>query len=284
MIRQYLQLVRFPGIFTAFTNILLGYAIVQGEQFGLHLLGPLLATTGCLFLAGMSLNDYFDYNIDKKERPHRPIPSGKIPRKNALYLGIIFLIIGNISSAFVGPETVVITIVMSFLIFSYDFKTKDFPAIGILTLSAIRFLNVILGTSIAFDSEIVYFAIPLAIFVAGISIFANSEVSGYSRKSELLNVIFILATIAASIIVIFDNISVIFIGFLGLFIASVFVPFVFFKDKNVKSVQKKISFQLLAIIVLDAAIVSAFAEISYAIVTLSLYIPAIVIIKKLYLT
>ena len=284
MIRHYLQLVRFPGIFTAFTNILLGYAVVQGEQFGLHLLGPLLATTGCLFLAGMSLNDYFDYKIDKKERLQRPIPSGKIPRKNALYLGIIFLIIGNISSIFVGLETVIVTIVMSFLIFSYDFKTKKFPVIGILTLSSIRFLNVILGTSIAFNEEIVYIAIPLAIFVAGISIFASSEVSGYSRKSEILNVIFILATIVTSIIIIFDKITIIQIGFMGLFIASVFVPYVFFKDKNMKSVQKKITGQLLAIIILDAAIISAFAELSYAIITLSLYVPAYVIIKKLYIT
>jgi len=284
MIRQYFQLVRFPGIFTAFTNILLGYSVVQGDNFGLYLLGPLLATSGCLFLAGMSLNDYFDYEIDKKERPQRPIPSGKIPRKNALSLGIIFLIIANIFSIFVGLETVIVTIAMSLLIFSYDFKIKNFPVLGILTLSSIRFLNVILGTSPAFNSEIVYIAIPLAIFVAGISIFARSEGSAYSRKSEILNLIFILVAIVIVIIIIFDKITIIQLGFLGLFIVSVFLPYVILKDNTVKSVQKKITYHLLAITILDATIISAFAELFYAVVAILLYVPAYFIIRKLYVT
>jgi len=284
MIRHYLQLVRFPGIFTAFTNILLGYSVVGGDQFGLYLLAPLLTTSGCLFLAGMSLNDYFDYKIDKKERPQRPIPSGKVPRKNALFLGMIFLVTANIVSIFVGLETAIVTIVISLLIFSYDFKTKNFPIIGILTLSSIRFLNVILGTSIAFNSEIVYIAIPLAVFVAGISIFARSESSDYSRKSEMLNLIFVFATIVTVIIIIFDKMTIIQLGFLGLFILSVFFPHLFLKNNSMKSVQKKITYQLLAIIILDATILSAFVEIHYAIVALLLYVPAYFIIRKLYVT
>ena len=284
MIRQYFQLVRFPGIFTAFTNVLLGYFVVQGDTFGLHLLGPLLATSGCLFLAGMSLNDYFDKKIDKKERPERPIPSGKILPKNALFLGIIFLIIANIFSIFVGFETVIVTIVMSLLIFSYDFKIKNFPVIGILTLSSVRFLNVILGTSIAFNLEIVYIAIPLAIFVTGISIFARTEGLSYSRKSEMLNLVFILSTIVTTIIIILDKITIVQLGFLGLFIVSVFFPYAIFKDKTVKSVRKKISYQLLAITILDATIISAFAELSYAVIAILLYFPAYFLIKKLYVT
>jgi len=284
MIRQYFQLVRFPGIFTAFTNVLLGYFVVQGDTFGLHLLGPLLATSGCLFLAGMSLNDYFDKKIDKKERPERPIPSGKVSPKNALSIGIIFLIIANIFSIFVGLDAVLVTITMSVLIFSYDFKTKNFPIIGILTLSTIRFLNVILGTSIAFNSQIVYIAIPLGIFVAGISVFARSEGSAYSRKSEILNLIFIFTTIVTVIIIIFDKMTIVQLGFLGLFIVSVFFPYVIFKDKTMKSVQKKITYQLLAITILDATILSAFAEIYYAFIALLLYVPAYFIIRKLYVT
>ena len=284
MIRHYLQLVRFPGIFTAFSNIFLGFFIVEGPQFGLHLLVPLLTASGCLFLAGMSLNDYFDYQIDKKERPQRPIPSGKIPRKNALYLGIIFLISANVAATFAGFETVLVTSLMSLLIFSYDFKTKNLPVLGILTLSSIRFLNVILGTSIAFKFDLVHIAIPLAIFVTGISIFAKSESSVYSRKSEILNLFFIFTTIISVFIIIFDKISIIQVGFLGLFIVSVFLPYVILKDNNVKSVQKKITYQLLAIIILDATIISAFTEISYAIVTLLLYVPSYFIIRKLYVT
>lgn len=284
MIQQYFQLVRFPGIFTVFTNILLGFLVVQGENVGLEFLGFLLASSGCLFLAGMSLNDYFDKNIDKKERPERPIPSGKIQPKNALSLGIIFLIIANIFSIFVGIEAVLVTITMSVLIFSYDFKIKKFPVIGILTLSLIRFLNVILGATIAFNFETVYIAIPLAIFVAGISILARTESSSIPRKSEMLNLIFILFTIVSTVIIIFDKITIVSLGFLGLFIISVFFPYVIFKDNTMKSVQKKITYQLLAIMILDGVIISAFSELSYAVVAILLYIPAFFMIKKSYVT
>ena len=74
------------------------------------------------------------------------------------------------------------------------------------------------------------------------------------------------------------------LGFLGLFIVSVFFPYVIFKDKTIKSVQKKITYQLLAITILDATILSAFAEIYYAVIALLLYVPAYFIIRKLYVT
>ena len=78
MIKHYFQLVRFPGIFTTFTNILVGYFFVNSTNIEWLSLAPLLCTSGFLFLAGMSLNDYFDYKIDKLDRPTRPLPSDKI--------------------------------------------------------------------------------------------------------------------------------------------------------------------------------------------------------------
>ena len=38
----------------------------------------LLVASGCLYTAGMVLNDVFDYEIDRHERPFRPLPSGRI--------------------------------------------------------------------------------------------------------------------------------------------------------------------------------------------------------------
>ena len=76
LIRTYLQLVRFPGIFTIFSNVLLGFFVVQQITIDWLSLGVLLATSGFLFFAGMIFNDFFDYSLDKKQRPERPIPSG----------------------------------------------------------------------------------------------------------------------------------------------------------------------------------------------------------------
>ena len=161
MIKNYLQLVRIPGIFTVFTNILLGFLAVQKINTEWLFLGPLLVTSGFLFLAGTTLNDYFDYNIDTRERPNRPLPSGAIPRKTALYLGLTFLVGANISSAIVGIQSLVLSLVITALVVSYNAKLKKIPILGILNISSIRFLNVILGTTIVtFNVQIIWFAIP----------------------------------------------------------------------------------------------------------------------------
>ena len=83
MFKEYLQLVRLPGIFTAFSNVLIGYFFSFSFNSEVIFLPYLLATSGMLFCSGMIFNDYFDYNLDKKERSFRPLPSGKISKQNA---------------------------------------------------------------------------------------------------------------------------------------------------------------------------------------------------------
>ena len=224
MIKSYLQLVRIPGIFTAFTNILLGFFIVQHTNINWDFLGPLLTTSGFLFIAGMSLNDYFDYKIDKKESPNRPLPSGKISRKTALGIGLGSLLFANVIASFVGLQSLVVSLVMTILILSYDIKLKKYAVFGIINLSSIRFLNVILGTTIVtITLEMIWFAIPIAIFVAGISILAKTERSSSSKIIENLNIIFIVATIIYVLVITFDGKFVHYV-FFGIFIFAVFLP------------------------------------------------------------
>ena len=222
MIRNYLQLVRFPGIFTAFSNVLLGFFVSQNINFDWILLFPLLIASGSMFLAGMALNDFFDFKEDKKERPNRPLPSGKIKKTSALYIGIGFLIIANISTSFVGIQSLIISLIMTSLILAYVIHTKKFNGIGILNLSVIRFFNVILGTSIiSFELDFLLFAIPIAIFVSGISILAKKETTSLSKRIEILAMVFVLIMIVYVTVftITQDPIHYIFIGyfFLGSF-------------------------------------------------------------------
>ena len=46
----------------------------------------LVASSSCLYLAGMALNDYADRDVDAVERPGRPIPSGRVSPEFALGL------------------------------------------------------------------------------------------------------------------------------------------------------------------------------------------------------
>ena len=42
----------------------------------------------CLYCGGMVWNDYFDVEQDRRERPFRPLPSGRIAPSEAVRLGI----------------------------------------------------------------------------------------------------------------------------------------------------------------------------------------------------
>jgi 4-hydroxybenzoate polyprenyltransferase len=57
---------------------------------------PALALALSLFyVGGMYLNDYFDRDLDARERPERPIPSGQVRARTVLLAGVSLLLAGE---------------------------------------------------------------------------------------------------------------------------------------------------------------------------------------------
>ena len=82
----------------------------------------LLAAT-CLYAGGMVLNDVFDLAIDRKERPERPLPSGRISPRAAALVGWILLIAGVAAAAIANHDDVwlpAIAATIAFLVVIYD--------------------------------------------------------------------------------------------------------------------------------------------------------------------
>jgi len=80
-------------------------AISSGQAFSQNwqviLLGILL--TGPLVCASsQAVNDWFDRHVDALNEPNRPIPSGRIPGRWGLYLGIIWSLLSLAVSSFLG--------------------------------------------------------------------------------------------------------------------------------------------------------------------------------------
>ena len=279
MFKEYLQLVRLPGIFTAFSNVLIGYFFSFSFNSEVIFLPYLLATSGMLFCSGMIFNDYFDYNLDKKERSFRPLPSGKISKHNALLIGFIFLILANISASFLGFDSLIISLILSCIILFYNLKLKSISFLGILNLSLIRMLNILLGFSIiGISFEFIQYLLPLGIFVVGISILAKNEIKSNLVIYKKLNKIIIIITITSVSILVINNFQFESLLFLGLF-SFLSVYSLFFKK-----IQNQITVQLLSIILLDSILISFFVPLEFSILVSLLILPAYVISKKLYLT
>jgi len=279
MFKEYLQLIRLPGIFTAFSNVLVGYFFSFTFNSEIFLLPYLLTTSGMLFCSGMIFNDYFDYDLDKKERSLRPLASGKISKKNALLIGFIFLLMANISASFLGFDSLIISLILTCAILFYNFKLKSISFLGIINLSIIRMLNILLGFSIiSISFEFIQYLIPLGIFVFGISILAKNEVKANQIIYKKLNKIIIITTIVSVSILVLNNFQFESLLFLGLF------SFLSLYSLFFKKIQNQITFQLLLIILLDSILISFFVPLQFSIFVSLLILPAYAISKKLYLT
>ena len=98
-----------------------------------------------LLSAGNAINDYCDYDIDKYNQPKRPIPSGRIQRRNALIFSVSLIAIGIGLGTLINWYAVCISAVVSGLLVSYAFWLKRTPFIGNLVVSSLTSLTFISG-------------------------------------------------------------------------------------------------------------------------------------------
>src|SRR5262245_6697594 len=98
----YAQLIRLPNLPSALSNVCLG-ALAAGALPS-HWLPfvLLLPASACLYCGGMVWNDFFDREQDRRERPDRPIPSGKVSPREAAFLGVILLAAGVLLAGLAG--------------------------------------------------------------------------------------------------------------------------------------------------------------------------------------
>jgi 4-hydroxybenzoate polyprenyltransferase len=192
-LRAYAQLVRLPNVFTAVADIALG-ALAAGALPSRWLAFIMLAlTSACLYSAGMVWNDYFDIEQDKKERPFRPLPSGRISSGEAVRIGIALFTSGLLLALFAGwllslwrePEEgrnllwthLILALILIAAILLYDGCLKR-TAAGPIGMGTCRFLNVLLGLSIAGSVggwRNVHLAAIVGVYIVGVTWFARTE-------------------------------------------------------------------------------------------------------------
>ena len=92
-LRLFLRLGRVSNLPTVWSNVVAG-AVLSGVEPPIAVLGLLVVAMSSVYVAGMFLNDAFDREIDAKERPERPIPSGLISARTVFVWGFGLLVFG----------------------------------------------------------------------------------------------------------------------------------------------------------------------------------------------
>lgn len=102
--------------------------------------------------AGNALNDYCDAEIDRINRPKRPIPQGIISRKSALVYAVILFILGSLLALPVlSPELTVILVAALFMLISYSPYFKVRPFFGNLIVSLILGMTFLFAAAVFGD-------------------------------------------------------------------------------------------------------------------------------------
>ena len=150
----YLELARpINGIIAFISAWLGGMFAIQGRMENLANIQLLLVSVSALVLlsAGNAINDYCDYNIDRINRPQRPLPSGRIRRRDALIFAILLVAIGIWLGALINRNATGIAILVFVALVSYAFWLKRTPFVGNLVVSGLTGLTFIAG-GVAIDS------------------------------------------------------------------------------------------------------------------------------------
>ncbi|MGI9518129.1 MAG: UbiA family prenyltransferase [Pirellulaceae bacterium] len=216
----YLRLMRISLLPTAWSNVLMGFAlVVMPSPSANHwwALPCLLVCSSCLYLAGMVLNDVFDVELDRVERPERVLPSGLIPVQRAHLFGWGLLVAGVLlagaaslvlsmadgSAGTLNVSPLLVAFVLAGLVVLYNAWAKRSPS-GPLVMGLCRSMNVLLGCSVyawepvlaGFDAASLIVAGAMGLYIAGITLFAREEQRTSHRRYLLMGASAMLAGVA----------------------------------------------------------------------------------------
>ena len=197
----WLQLVRLPNVFTVLADVSAAFLLVAGginpsARFVLIVLSGV-----ALYWSGMILNDVFDVEKDRSERPACPLASGAISVAAAQRAGWGLMALGVVLAAlsgYVSADSMVarsveftwlpaaVASLLAIAIVLYDGPLKSTPAAPA-TMGSCRFLSFLLGASPVIpvvDSwpdpprYVWAIAIGFGVYVMGITTLARDEAKG----------------------------------------------------------------------------------------------------------
>jgi len=193
----YLRLTRPANIVTAIADILAGIAV---SGAALALISPevhphtgsgfsswlwlCLSTIG-LYGGGVAFNDVFDAELDRIERPERPIPSGIVPLRNAAIMASALLLMGVVAAWQVSLLSGLIALAVAILCILYDAWGKHQSIFGPINMGLCRTGNLLLGISIvpAMVGTYWYLGLIPLVYIAAITMISRGEVHGENKTA-----------------------------------------------------------------------------------------------------
>ncbi|MEU0409783.1 UbiA family prenyltransferase [Streptomyces griseorubiginosus] len=142
--RAWAELLRLPALFTVPGDALAGAVAASARPTPRTFLA--IASSLCLYEAGMALNDWADREVDAVERPHRPLPSGRVHPAAALGAACALTGAGLSFAACAGRPALTVAAPLAATVWAYDLALKNTP-LGPVAMATARGLDLLLGAT-----------------------------------------------------------------------------------------------------------------------------------------
>ena len=258
---------------------------------------PLVVASVLIYAGGIVLNDVFDVEIDRRERPGRPLPSGRVPFGLAAWFGAVALASGPLVALLSGSATSgVVAAVLALTVLAYDGGMKR-TWIGPFCMGACRSGNLLLGFSQLPEIGGLYawgMAALFGLFVAGVTWISRSEVESGRIRGIILGFMLEVSGIVGLAVVAFllsraldqtqrfPLVGLVLWLFLFQVVSRATVRAI--REPIPATIQRAVKTGVLALVWVDVALVASIREPAQALVVAALWVPAFVLGRWLYST
>jgi geranylgeranylglycerol-phosphate geranylgeranyltransferase len=122
-LRAFIHISRPSNVLIAFLSVVIAAAVAGSLQPWVNVL--LASFSAALITIGANvINDYFDISIDTINKPHRPLPSGLLSKRAALFYFILVYLSAWVLAFSISHIMFIIAFLIGILLFFYSFKLK----------------------------------------------------------------------------------------------------------------------------------------------------------------
>jgi hypothetical protein len=177
--RAWLQLARVSNTPTVVSNAVAG-AVLASVSADVATVVLVAVAMALFYTAGMVLNDLLDEEVDRVQRPERPIPSGAVSRSVALVAVIALFVVGLALLAVAGLEPFLAGLGLVGLIALYDTWHKANPFSPVLMGGCRALVYVVAALAVAgtVELEVWTAAAVLLLYIVGLTQVAKAEGGG----------------------------------------------------------------------------------------------------------
>jgi len=186
-LKAWIALFRPPNLFTVPGDPLAGVLLAASAQHVTPSWNSVYAVMGAalaFYASGLLANDFFDRNIDARERPSRPIPSGAVKPNTVKWGAILLSLTGLLLSLAASHITFAVGLLLALAIWYYNAFGKKIAWLAPFSMGICRGLSLTLGASVLGMGGITTHSVLIAAFFLTLFIALITMVARYEATPE----------------------------------------------------------------------------------------------------